>query len=510
MLNTGLLKFLTQPAAGVALLAAVNVAVPSASLAQGQPVLPTTQITPLTQITPITPTRQTSPTTQTSPSVPIDTNYSLGGGDRIRVNVFEVPEYTGEYQIPPGGAINLPLIGSVPVLGLTTEQASDEIARRYSRFLKRPLISINLLSPRPINVFVAGEVTRPGAYTLSLSGGAGDNPGVQYPTVLAALTTAQGTLGSADMTQVQLRRKVGRGPEQVVTLNLEELVQTGRLTQDITLRDGDTIVVPTATTFDLARARNLSAANFAASQTTPRTVAIVGEVNRPGSYLVTTGSTEGGNATTTGTSQPTGSGQPTITRAIQLAGGITPQANVRNIILRRPTRSGSEQTLDINLWQLLESGDINQDLIVQDGDTIFIPTATEINPAEATQLATTTLSPGRIQVGVVGEVKRPGAVDIQPNSSLNQALLAAGGFNDARASRAVVDLVRLNPNGSVTKRQVKVDFSQGINEETNPILRNNDVVLVSRSGIAKTSDTLSTIAGPLGTIINILRFVTGI
>jgi polysaccharide biosynthesis/export protein len=462
MLNTGLLKFLTQPAAGVALLAAVNVAVPSASLAQGQPGLPTNQITPLTQITPITPTRQTSPTTQTSTTTQIDTNYSLGGGDRIRVNVFEVPEYTGEYQIPPGGAINLPLIGSVPILGLTTEQASDEIARRYSRFLKRPLISINLLSPRPVNVFVAGEVTRPGAYTLSLSGGAGENPGVQYPTVLAALTTAQGTLGSADMTQVQLRRKQGRGPEQVVTLNLEELIQTGRLTQDITLRDGDTIVVPTATKFDLARARNLSAANFAASPNTPRTVAIVGEVNRPGSYLVTTGSTEATTAAT-GNSQPTGSGLPTVTRAIQLAGGITPQANVRNIILRRPTRSGSEQTVDINLWQLLESGDINQDLIVQDGDTIFIPTATEINPAEATQLATTTLSPGRIQVGVVGEVKRPGAVDIQPNSSLNQALLAAGGFNDARASRGTVDLVRLNPNGSVTKRQVKVDFSQGIN-----------------------------------------------
>lgn len=67
------------------------------------------------------------------------------------------------------------------VLGLTTEQAADEIARRYARFLKRPLISVNLLSPRPINVFVAGEVTRPGAYTLSLSGGAGDNQAYSTP-----------------------------------------------------------------------------------------------------------------------------------------------------------------------------------------------------------------------------------------------------------------------------------------------------------------------------------------
>ncbi|MEH2328097.1 SLBB domain-containing protein [Nostoc sp.] len=485
MLNKSLSKFLIQPAVGMALLTAVNAAVSSASLAQGQPLPPTTQ----------------PPITQTQ----LDTNYSLGGGDLIRVNVFEVPEYTGEYQIPPGGAINLPLIGSVSVLGLTTEQASDEIARRYARFLKRPLISVNLLSPRPINIFVAGEVTRPGAYTLSLSGGAGNNPGVQYPTVLAALTTAQGVTLAADVTQVQLRRKIGRSSEQAVTIDLKELIQTGKLSQDITLRDGDTIVVPTATNFNVAESRNIFASNFAASQTTPRTVTIIGEVNRPGSYLVTPGNTDSqvGATPNSGTASPTG--LPNVTRVIQLAGGITAQADVRNLKLRRPTRTGSEQAIDINLWQLLQSGDANQDIIVQDGDTIVIPTATEIIPAEATQLATTTLSPTRIQVGVVGEVKRPGLTDVQPNSSLNQAILAAGGFNDARASSSAVDLIRLNPNGSVTKRIVKVDFSAGINEQTNPILRNNDVVLVNRSGSAKTGDTINTITGPLGIILNLLN-----
>jgi polysaccharide biosynthesis/export protein len=485
MPNTSLFKFLTQPVVGVALLSAVNVAVPFASLAQGQTLPPKTS----------------SPTTQT----PLDTNYSLGGGDRIRVNVFEVPEYTGEYQIPPGGAINLPLIGSVSVLGLTSEQAADEIARRYARFLKRPLISVNLLSPRPINVFVAGEVTRPGAYTLSLSGGAGDNPGVQYPTVLAALTTAQGVTLAADVSQVQLRRKIGRSSEQTVTVNLKELIQTGRLSQDITLRDGDTIVVPTATNFNVAESRNIFASNFAASQTTPRTVTIIGEVNRPGSYLVTPGSTDAQGGATANSGSATPTGLPNVTRVIQLAGGITAQADVRTLKLRRPTRTGSEQTIDINLWQLLQSGDSNQDIIVQDGDTIVIPTATEINPAEATQLATTTLSPTRIQVGVVGEVKRPGLTDVQPNSSLNQAILAAGGFNDARASSKAVDLIRLNPNGSVTKRIVKVDFSAGINEQTNPILRNNDVVVVNRSGAARTGDTVNTITGPLGIVLNLLN-----
>ncbi|MCW9681099.1 SLBB domain-containing protein [Dolichospermum planctonicum UHCC 0167] len=477
MLNKNLCKFLTHSTMSLALLTTVNIALPSVSMAQKKPVKSTSSIV---------------------------TDYLLGGGDLIRVNVFEVPEYTGEYQIPPGGAINMPLIGSVPVSGLTTEQASDTIAKRYSRFLKRPLISVNLLSPRPINVFVAGEVTRPGAYTLSLQGGAGNNPGVQYPTVLAALTIAQGVTLAADVTQVQLRRKVGRSGEQTVSLNLKELTQTGRISQEITLRDGDTIIVPTATSLNVAEARNLFAANFAASQTSPRTVVVIGQVYRPGSYLVTAGNAggaEGGGA---------GGGLPTVMRSLQLAGGITSLADVRKIKLRRPTRTGTEQTIDINLWQLLQSGDINQDIVVQDGDTIVIPTAMDISAAEATQLATTTLSPNTIEVGVVGEVKRPGAVRLQPNSSLNQALLAAGGFNDSRASKGSIELIRLNANGTVTKRPIKVDLSKGINEETNPILRNNDVVVVDRNVLAKTGDRVNTVAGPLGTILGIIRlFTTG-
>lgn len=501
MVNAGSLKFLAQPAVGAALLTAVHLIVPSASLAQGQSVFPNSQTVPPTRAQ-VFPNSQTVPRTNQPVSPPIqqpDTNYLLGGGDLIRVNVFEVPEYTGEYQIPPGGAINLPLIGSVSVLGLTTEQAADIITEKYRKFLKRPQISINLLSPRPINILVAGEVTRPGAYTLTLQGGAGQNPGVQYPTVLAALTTAQGVTLAADVTQVKLRRKIGRSGEQLVTLNLKELIQTGDTAQDITLRDGDVIVVPTATSFNVAEARNLFAANFAASQTAPRTVAIIGEVYRPGSYLVSAGATDGQNG------GAAGSGLPNVTRAIQLAGGITSQADIRNIKLRRPTRVGSEQTVDINLWELLNKGDVNQDVIVQDGDTIVVPTATQLSPAEATQLATTTLSPARIQVGVVGEVKQPGAVQLQPNSSLNQALLAAGGFNDARARTASVELIRLNSNGSVTKREIKVDFGQGINDQTNPILRNNDVVVVNRSGLARTTDGLNIVAGPLGIIVNMLR-----
>jgi polysaccharide export outer membrane protein len=156
MVSKNFWKPIIHSSTALVLLTTLNTAWPLVSLAQSKP----------------------QPTVNSATSS-LFTDYLLGGGDRIRVNVFEAPEYTGEYQIPPGGEINMPLIGSIPVSGLTTQQAADDIARRYARFLKRPLISVNLLAPRPINVFVAGEVTRPGSYSLSLQGTGGNNPGVQ-------------------------------------------------------------------------------------------------------------------------------------------------------------------------------------------------------------------------------------------------------------------------------------------------------------------------------------------
>jgi polysaccharide export outer membrane protein len=440
--------------------------------------------------------------------VQVQTDYVLGGGDRVRISVFEVPEYTGDYQIPPGGDLYLPLIGRVELYGLTQDEAAEVVAQKYARFLKRPLVTVSLISTRPINVVVAGEVNRPGTFTLALQGGAGDNPGVQYPTVIGAITQAQGVTLAADLRKVQVRRLRGwpNKSEQTIDLDLTQLVRTGSR-QDVPLRDGDTIFVPTASEPNMAEIRQFASASFAEAPTRPRSVTVVGEVNRPGSYVVIGGGTAAAAATTPGNTQGgaggtidsgggAGGGLPTISRAIQLAGGITDMADVRNIQIRRPTKSGTEQKITVNFWKLLQ-GDSNQDTLVQEGDTIVVSTATNISPADATTLADASFSPAIIQVSVVGEVKNPGLVSLQPNTPLNQAILTAGGFSNGRASRGSVDMIRLNPDGTVTKRKIDMDFSRGINEENNPILRNSDVVVVNRNAAAKVGDGIGTIFGPI-------------
>jgi polysaccharide export outer membrane protein len=502
MAHTDSSRKITQPVVGVTLLAAMAIFCPSPSLAQS-PIIEGAAPTPTT----------------TSPPVDLrraQDAYTLGPGDQIQIDIFNVPEYSGEngrYQVLVDGSLNLPLIGNVRVQGLTLNRAASTISARYARFLKRPITTVTLIQPRPLRVAIAGEVNNPGSYSISLNEATGQRTGgnqngaTQFPTVTRAIQTAGGITRLADVRQIQVRRPQRSGSDQVINVNLWEFIQTGDLRRDLILRDGDTIVIPTVSSVNLAEQRTLDDVNFAADATKPINVAVVGEVYRPGPQTVT-GTVTTGQAGETGQQSQTTT-PPTVTRALQVAGGIKPRADIRNVQIRRQTRSGAEQTINANLFQLLQAGDARQDVILQEGDTVFIPTATTLSPEEETRLATTTFAPATIRVNVVGEVKAPGVVEIQPSTPLNQGVLAAGGFDNRRAKKSEVELVRLEPNGTVSRRTIPIDFTKGVNEATNPALRNNDVVIVGRSGLTAFSDNLSNVLTPITGGLGILRIFGG-
>jgi polysaccharide export outer membrane protein len=376
-----------------------------------------------------------------------------------------------------------------------------------ARILKLAASNFAADTSQPLKIAIVGEVTRPGTYTVGSGGGGGADPTtgmagglIGLTRLTVALQTAGGVTQSADIGNIQVIRRPRAGAEQTVSVNLWDMVEQGNLTQDIILQQGDTIVVPTvsAENFDPARSIKLATANFAADTSQSLNIAVVGEVNRPGTYTVGAGGGGGG--------APGGGGGiiglTTVTRAIQTAGGITPLADIRQIQVRRQRKDGTQQLIALDLWQLLETGALTNDIILQQGDTIVVPTATSIDLAEASQVALASFSPEAIRVNIVGEVLSPGTLELPPNTSLNQALLAAGGFNNSRARKQDVELIRLNPNGTVSKEVVPVDFSQGLDEQTNPTLRNNDVIVVGRSGLAKTRDTLGEIGGTIGAVTN--------
>ena len=151
-------------------------------------------------------------------------SYLLGAGDTVRVDVFRLPNYSGEYEVLINGILNLPMIGQVNVSGLTIEQAEQTVSQAYSSRLRRPIIDIFLVEPRPLRVGIAGEVSRPGEYVLQ-------REGTLFPSLVEALETAGGITQSADLRQVVIQRPNVTGQQTTIVADLWQFLNTGATLQ---------------------------------------------------------------------------------------------------------------------------------------------------------------------------------------------------------------------------------------------------------------------------------------
>jgi polysaccharide export outer membrane protein len=201
MNNAGFSHRLTRPVAGfTTLLTLMTIAIPTPSMAQ-KPVL-----------------QKIAPESFKISLRQFEAAYTLGAGDRIRLDIFSIPEYSGEYQVLVDGTLNLPIIGSVSVQGQTLQSASSLISSRYARYVRRPIITLSLLTPRPLKIAISGEVNRAGSYTVPLTDGR------QFPTVTQAIQLAGGTTQAANVRQVVVRRRQGG---QTFNINLAEVLDNG-------------------------------------------------------------------------------------------------------------------------------------------------------------------------------------------------------------------------------------------------------------------------------------------
>ena len=184
--------------------------------------------------------------------------YKLSPGDAIKVQVYQNPDLTLEARVSEGGSISYPLVGSVPIGGMSISQAEKAIADALQKkqILKQPQVNIVLLQVRGNQVTVLGQVQRPGRFPL-------ETTTVRVSDMLAA---AGGVTPTGDDVLVVSGNREGKPFRK--SIDIPNLFKGDRAADDILLQPGDTLYVNKAATFY-----------------------IYGQAQRPGTYRIERGMT---------------------------------------------------------------------------------------------------------------------------------------------------------------------------------------------------------------------------
>jgi polysaccharide biosynthesis/export protein len=161
-----------------------------------------------------------------------DPNYIIGAQDVLDISVWKEPEVSRTVPVRPDGKISLPLLNDVQASGLTPAQLAAQITESLKKFVTNPQVTVIVTIINSQRIYILGEVTRAGAYPLL--------PGM---TVLQALSSAGGFTQYANMKKIYLLRQEN-GKQERHPFNYKEVIAGKNVEQNISLKAGDTIVVP--------------------------------------------------------------------------------------------------------------------------------------------------------------------------------------------------------------------------------------------------------------------------
>ena len=159
---------------------------------------------------------------------------------------------------------------------------------------------------------------------------------------------------------------------------------------------------------------------------------------------------------------------PTIIDALVASGGITKNANIREVDIKRklPKSVGGYKKGTIDLYKLIVEGDFYQNLNLYDGDIISIKRV-EKPLSQNHKIFNTNLTSNKIDIYITGEVKSPGKFKLESNTKLVQAIYKAGGPVNYRANKGRVDIIRNNVNGSISIKKFKLKLQDNISDDLN-------------------------------------------
>lgn len=237
--------------------------------------------------------------------VPVGPGYVIGPGDELRLQLSGQVNQQLDLVVDRTGAISVPGLGAVHVAGVPYGQLTTLLNNDLGRIYRNYSLDMNLGALRTIQVFVMGEARRPGAFSIS-----------SLSTLTNAVFASGGALPQGSLRDIQ----VNRGGKVIDHFDLYDLLLHGDKTHDISLMNGDVILIPPAG---------------------PQ-VAVVGSVNNSAIYEL--------------------KGETTVQQVLDMAGGVTSVAATASVRLERVYEHSMLSVRDVNMAQMsgvpLQNGDI--------------------------------------------------------------------------------------------------------------------------------------------------------
>jgi len=266
----------------------------------------------------------------------LDSDFHLGYGDTVNVNLTGKIESTHKLRIDREGNILIPSTGKVGIMGLSLDQAREAAQRMIDQKYSNINLDLNLADVQNIRINVLGHAERPGAYSVS--------PFCRIAEVLA-VTTGPNQEGS--ISDIRLIRDGKR----IATFNIYDYIFKADQNKNLRLRQGDTIFIP--------QTKNL--------------IAIRGNVRYPGIYEVADNSKLNDIIDTTG-------------------GVLDGKFKTKISVLRISKETSRTERFKEIIFNVPESIKPEDDIVVENHDMIIVTTELGYNPYQTDAYRTVHLS----------------------------------------------------------------------------------------------------------------------
>jgi polysaccharide export outer membrane protein len=161
----------------------------------------------------------------------VSSSYVIGAADVLAITVWKEPAFSETVPVRPDGMVSMPLLGDMQAAGLTPMKLTATLTQKLKQYIQDPRVSVVVNAVNSQRIFLLGEVVHAGPVPLI--------PGM---TALQAISSAGGLTQFANGKKVYILRTED-GKQKKIALNYKDALK-GDLKQNLILKSGDTIVVP--------------------------------------------------------------------------------------------------------------------------------------------------------------------------------------------------------------------------------------------------------------------------